>query len=595
MKYRIISLSAMLIALLLVTLTYNGHSKANKEGDIVSKATEKGEYIYEPTENEANIYARVIELENSGAKNGRLLSTFERSTEDGSPSKFIIRASDDNGENWYTLSTVSDPLEGDGHPASNAWQPFLFEFPQQLGEYPAGTIMLVGNTVPQNVNSTKFQAWYSFDQGETWESHGVIQEGGTFSEGIWEPFLYLDNKDQLVMVFADERDSANHSQVIAQVISKDGGKTWSEPTPIVASAIQADRPGMPTVAKVGKNGPYVMAYEICGRAHCYINVKTSANGHKWGDPADLGSRVVTTDGYYPGHSPYITWIPTGGKKGQLVLSSQFTFETSTHDIAPGNYQTVFINTNNGKGDWSWAPAPWKVSNASPKCNANYSPHIMPVGDEGLVRYTAPTSFSSGLSCGERTGVANIGTLPYESNFAENGTSGWALYGGNWIVEDGALNETLGGGGGNKAVTGSTGWKNYVVSGFIKATTDGVPGIAVRVTQPSVGTDSYSGYLVFYDTNVNTFTIARGEYAYQQLASTTISDGLNSNQWYRMTIRVKDNKIETTLETEEGTEIASLTFKDPYNSFPTGMVALRSFAGTASWKDITIREIKPFGK
>src|SRR5690606_39897544 len=105
----------------------------------------------------------------------------------------------------------------------------------------------------------------------------------------------------------------------------------------------------------------------------------------------------------------------------------------------------------------------------------------------------------------------------------------------------------------------------------------------------------SDVLVGNDTNVNTVTSARGEYAYQQLGSTTISDGRNSNQWYRMTIRVKDNKIETTLETEEGTEIASLTFKDPYNSFPTGMVALRSFAGTASWKDITIREIKPFGK
>jgi hypothetical protein len=27
--------------------------------------------------------------------------------------------------------------------------------------------------------------------------------------------------------------------------------------------------------------------------------------------------------------------------------------------------------------------------------------------------------------------------------------------------------------------------------------------------------------------------------------------------------------------------------DPYNSFPTGAVALRDFAGTASWQDVAV--------
>ncbi|KAJ6125102.1 hypothetical protein N7471_012419 [Penicillium samsonianum] len=44
-----------------------------------------------------------------------------------------------------TLTTISDPLTGTGYPATLFYQPFLFEFPQQLGKYPEGTLLLVSN------------------------------------------------------------------------------------------------------------------------------------------------------------------------------------------------------------------------------------------------------------------------------------------------------------------------------------------------------------------------------------------------------------------------------------------------------------------
>src|SRR5579875_2670971 len=190
----------------------------------ISYANSNGQLLYTPTStNESNAYARVIELHHAGSNNGRLLATFEHWTNNGTPASYIIHASDNNGASWYTLATVPDQQTGAGHPVSQMWQPILFEFPQQLGSYPAGTILLVGNTVPADGSYTDFQQWRSLDHGKTWQSEGTVQMGGTFGKGIWEPFLFLDAQHQLVMEFSDERDSPVHSQMLSQMISNDGG------------------------------------------------------------------------------------------------------------------------------------------------------------------------------------------------------------------------------------------------------------------------------------------------------------------------------------------------------------------------------------
>ena len=370
-----------------------------------------GNLLYTPTSaNEANAYARVIQLQHAGADNGTLLATFEHWYTDGTPSQYIIRDSTDGGSTWSTLSTVPDSLTGTGHPVSQMWQPFLFEFPRQLGAYPAGTIMLLGNTVPADGSYTEFQEWLSFDHGKTWKSMGAIQSGGTFGDGIWEPSLHLDTEGQLVMDFSDERDNTAHSQLIAQMVSGNGGATWSASQPVVASSVQADRPGMATVARIGSGG-YVMSYEVCGRPNCEIHLKFSSDGLHWGDPADLGTRVQTPDGLYPGHSPYITWVPDGTPAGELELAAQQVYDTNSNQPAPVTYRALFVNTHGGTGAWDWATSPWQVSAASSACNADYSPNLLPAGPGGLIRYTAPTSVPGQSACGEGTAVADPAPLP----------------------------------------------------------------------------------------------------------------------------------------------------------------------------------------
>lgn len=545
-----------------------------------ANADDAGTALYTPTSaTEANAYARAIQLRHSGSANGTLLATFEHWYTDGSPAQLTIKRSTD-GASWSTLATVGDPLTGAGHPVSQMWQPFLFEFPQQLGAYPAGTLLLVANMVPADGSYTEFFEWRSTDHGATWSPVGTVQQGGTFGAGIWEPFLGLDSSGQPLMYFSDERDSPQHSQMLVHVVSTDGGDTWGSVVRDVASTVSSDRPGMVSVARMGDTGQYVMSYEVCGQTNCAVHYKFSADGDNW-NPTDLGQEAVTTDGRYLGGSPYIVWDPA---IDGLVLSGHFVYRSSDDQTTDENLRAVFVNTNGGQGAWSWAPAPWQVSGASSACNANYSPNLL-VESGGTIRYTAPTSVDSSGPCGESTGTAPIGVLPYQSAFGTAGQAGWADYGGCWSVSGDAYQTTCGGDVGAKALTGSTGWTDYTVAADVEITsTTGDAGVLARVTDPAVGTDSHDGYTAFFDVAAGTLTIARQQYAYTPLASAAVPGGLAPNTWYRVTFTVSGDTLTATLQTPDG-QTTTVTATD--SSLTAGLVGLRDHAGTAAYRDVTV--------
>ncbi|ACQ79152.1 glycosyl hydrolase BNR repeat-containing protein [Beutenbergia cavernae DSM 12333] len=547
-----------------------------------------GEYVHTPAgPDESNIYARTIALEHAGELNGRLLMTFERDNPTGGPIELIVKSSDDDGATWETLSTVAD--ERDATPVSRMWQPELFEFPTALGEHPAGTLMLVANLVPADGSVTEFFSWYSHDHGATWEPGAVVQTGGTFGRGIWEPHLVLDRRGALQMYFADERSAPEHSQMIVHVTSRDGGATWSDVTRDVASALPGDRPGMPSVTRMGARGDYVLSYEICGRAHCNVHVKTSRDGARWGDPADVGPQVRTEDGRYPGHSPFVTWVPNADG-GQLVLSAQRVFSEVGDAPAPEDYRALFLNDGDVDGPWDWAPAPWTVSNASPGCNANYSPHVMPAGAPGDVRLTAPTSFGAAGPCAEATGVAQVGTMPFASAFGERGEAGWITYGGSWQV-DGDVYRQTDASGFPKAVTGSTGWTDYTVRTEIMVGPQTVDaGLLARVSDPAEGPDSHHGYYAGVDPVGGRIFLARQDYAYMELAGVSVPGGIARETWHELELTVVDTRrgvrLEATWRPASGEEV-TVTALDPYDSFTSGMVGLRSHDGEVAFRSVTV--------
>jgi hypothetical protein len=94
------------------------------------------------------MYPRVIQVNHHEGSKGNLLATFEHYMH-REPS-FPIYRSNDSGETWHLLSEVED--------TRNKWgmkfQPHLFELPQQVGEFPAGTIFCSGNSIPADLSAT---------------------------------------------------------------------------------------------------------------------------------------------------------------------------------------------------------------------------------------------------------------------------------------------------------------------------------------------------------------------------------------------------------------------------------------------------------
>ncbi|CAK7216571.1 hypothetical protein SCUCBS95973_002852 [Sporothrix curviconia] len=558
----------------------------------------QGAYLWDPpVDNEANVYARVIELQHSGnaSVDGTLLATWEHwyttgddsTVANGTAGSFILRQSADGGATWSTLTTITDTDTGPGHPFAQFWQPFLFEFPIALGGYPAGTLLLVGNLVPANKTITNFYTWRSTDHGQTWDRvGGAWQQGGAPGAGIWEAFLYLDSQDRLVAVFSDERDNTTHSQMLVHVVSHDGGETWGDVVRDVASTAQTDRPGMASVARMD-NGQYAMSYEVCGRPNCPIHVKTSADGVTW-NAADLGTAVVTEDALYAGSSPYTVWDPS---TSQLVLASHAVWDLATDTQAAEFHRAVFTNNKHGTGAWSWSPAPWYVSNASAICNSNYSPHLLPSHTAAKgIRYTAPSSEGSIGLCSERTAAAPVGVLPYRADFAANGQLGWIDFGGNWTVDGDAY--SVGTAVGNidaRAATGSSGWTDYTVStdAMIVGAAGGVMGLTARITAPMNGLNAFKGYTAAINSFTGNLTVSREAHAMVVLGSSAHPGGILSDTWYHLSLAVKGYDLTASLTSAAGSSDVTYTVVD--NSFPRGMAGLLVNDGAGSFQNVEIVE------
>lgn len=553
----------------------------------VPQTNEAWTTIWQPQElNEANAYARVIALEHAGDQNGKLLATWEHwyVTGPGSttiadyPAEIIIRESDDGGQTWSTLATIN---ETNGVSYSAFWQPTLFEFPRPLGNYPEGTLLLVGNLVPADISSTNFFAWRSQDHGETWEPVGVWQQGSA-GKGIWEPFLFLDSQGRLVALFSDERDHENHSQMVVHVVSEDGGDTWSSVVRDITSPNKDDRPGMATVARMD-NGEYIMSYEFCGFPNCPTRVKTSSDGVSW-EETNLGIQVSTFDGLYAGASPYIIWDES---EKQLVMATrEIWYNEAADQIAPEQRHAVFTNKDHGNGQWFWSPSPWRVSEVTANCSsANYSPNLLPIQD-GIVLYTAPTSLDPARPCAEATGEAPIGVLPYKSDFRANGDAGWLDLEGEWSVLGDRYSFASVNGGNATTLTGSSGWRDYTVETDIRLSVSrSKAGLAARVTASPTAPGEWKGYSAVIDSSAGEVTLLEHGDSVHVLHSKRPLLGIWEGATYHLALSVNSNHIKVTLVDH------SLQFKTEFtvdsDTFGQGMAGLVGSDGSSSFTGVRI--------
>jgi hypothetical protein len=70
--------------------------------------------------------------------------------------------STDGGQTWANYSSIYFKTTAKG---GILFQPFLYELPEQLGQYPAGTILAAVNAVPNTFSSTNIEIQASLDKG----------------------------------------------------------------------------------------------------------------------------------------------------------------------------------------------------------------------------------------------------------------------------------------------------------------------------------------------------------------------------------------------------------------------------------------------
>ena len=354
-------------------------------------------------------YPRVIRLAHSGSADGELLATFSHSGIGSTKANFPIYKSTDDGKTWSPspIGTVTDTVHGwdlDG--------PTLFELPQAEGTLPAGTLLAAGTAWNHgDYTQQSVEVFASTNGGVSWSyrSSCAAESGlaNTEGHGIWEPEFAVASNGDLVCYYSDERPSTNgYAQVLAHVVSTDGGATWGSEVYDVAVQDGVQRPGMTTVVKL-PNGTYGMTYEDCKAGFdpdtaCSVYFKTSPDGENWAPASSLGSLVQTNDGRHFLHTPQLAWSPIGGPNGTLLISGQRLVSGADGSITVQDESgTVLLaNTDLGVGSWTETTAPVSTNptggyDGSETACAGYSSPILPSVSGSTILYLAGTHIGNG--------------------------------------------------------------------------------------------------------------------------------------------------------------------------------------------------------
>ncbi|HYO58750.1 RICIN domain-containing protein [Archangium sp.] len=371
--------------------------------------------------NDTGLYPRAVQLQHSGAANGRILASVVTFGPQGGVG--AIYESTNNGQSFTQIASISDTVAAKGLCCST-----LYELPQQVGALPAGTLLWAAS-MGQDAGSTRrmsLRVWKSTDAGRTWSYLSTVRTAPN-TGGLWEPEFSVDASGRLVCHFADETDS-RYSQRLARSVSTDG-LTWGAPINTVASATFGHRPGMPTVRRL-PTGPYVMTYEVCGvpgQYDCAARIRWSTDGSNWGTATDLGPIFRTLDGKYFAHTPVLAWRNNGTERGQLLVTGQQMLEANGAQSGDSGGM-VFVNTEGGYGAWYLVQAPVRVHQPANNFCPNYSPALLPLADgntllEISTDYDGSVCkpyFGSGPAAGTRDGTGFMSGGRYRLLNVQNG-------------------------------------------------------------------------------------------------------------------------------------------------------------------------------
>ncbi|RSL97569.1 hypothetical protein CDV31_012982 [Fusarium ambrosium] len=289
------------------------------------------------------IYGRSVQLQD-----GSLLVTWEDYAPGPPLAHFPIWKSVDGGVTWSDFVNVTDQVNGWGL----RYQPHFFVLPEDLGAYKAGTLILSGMSLPEDLSEAWLDMYTSTDGGENWEfaSHVVYAPGPETTKNgdkaVWEPFLLMHD-GELICYYSDQRDPS-HAQKLSHIVTKDL-KNWSDPVDDVAHSTYKHRPGMATVAHIESTDNYIMTYEICNGpdSGCPSYYKVSSSPYDFGSAQE--HKILSNDtNTNPGSSPFVIWTPHPERddgSGLIIMNGSGREEIFINEDAgePDGWKMVDVN------------------------------------------------------------------------------------------------------------------------------------------------------------------------------------------------------------------------------------------------------------
>ncbi|GMX66813.1 hypothetical protein Elgi_60850 [Paenibacillus elgii] len=334
-------------------------------------AATTGSVVYSNASEPEPYYARAVKL-----GNGDVLATFTRkfpvNTGWAGMQPFDFYRSTDNGRTWTYLSQI-DPNQF-GLNRDKQAMTTLYVLPQQVGGYPAGTLLFASTDWDPGTMYT-IHIWRSTDNGASWQLHGnLAAQGGAGTHHTWEPEFAVSSDGRLICYYSDERQ-AGYNQAIAREISNDGGLTWGNYSIIIGdNTIANARPGMPRVVR-HKNGTYYMFYEhLGGRPDFAVRFKTSSDGINWGTASAPGA-IVGTGIYRASQAPEVAYVDDGSANGRFYVRGMT-------DVVP-DHNKMFMSADNG-ATWTLVDAPLTVAGSNQNTPAGWSGTLVPLDNSLLL-------------------------------------------------------------------------------------------------------------------------------------------------------------------------------------------------------------------
>ena len=409
--------------------------------------------IFGPTSAASKIspsYGTITLLERSDPKKRTLLATMNAgSAVIGGKTGFCykILKSTTGGKTWSYCGYAEDDFNTAIGATYSVSTPHLYELPEDLGNFKAGTVFLAGVSKDavktSELTVTAITLFYSTDAGSTWKAFATLDTAGGKGEGVWEPFLIYDD-GKLFCFYSDDSDPMHDQKIVYKWTSDlvnwhgaDGAQDctvkptaqtkYGEPYEAVACRSQKFRPGMASIAKMN-NGQFILCFEIVGISGSPIYCKTTDSLLDWGDVSDYGEKVVQF-GNTPGAAPWIAYSPKGGDCGVLFLAA--------HHNASGNPKytegstDLFLSFDYGK-TWIRTVNPLPHTIASGKTASDteyyrgYSPAMVVSSDGETLYYANMTEYSKNTELTElsfaRINISGnyiVSGISHQNNQTEN--------------------------------------------------------------------------------------------------------------------------------------------------------------------------------